>query len=331
MRAFEYLNESAITLGYGGAPYKPGAVSDACFSVAPDGRFKGMKFKKQEMHAALKALADRGTLYVIAPGTASAGGKYSSYPMAPGSYSNSGRRGRPPGSTTRGGPVEGANGMPVVGGIIVPKQQVRWPRWPSAAAIADAKVASAAHLVHQAAAEAEALVKQASVGGGGAAAEDDPELALLKEESRRRGTREVKSRFVEVDGHTVLKANNYTLEEGESSVWTNEVEKSLPPPKKPMTAYMVFSKRWELKQRDKERGSGYWGEWGVRELVQSEPMRCFLPVRSSLGPDVTFFSPPPPTSSAHPSERQVPRRALPTAAEPGRGEEIEEAQGEREG
>jgi len=49
---------------------------------------------------------------------------------------------------------------------------------------------------------------------------------------------------VEVDGHTVLKANNYSLESGESSVWGQEVDKTIPPPRKPMTSYMIFSKKY---------------------------------------------------------------------------------------
>ena len=55
---------------------------------------------------------------------------------------------------------------------------------------------------------------------------------------------QVKSRYVEVDGHTVLKANNYSLESGESSVWGQEVDKTIPPPRKPMTSYMIFSKKY---------------------------------------------------------------------------------------
>jgi hypothetical protein len=50
----------------------------------------------------------------------------------------------------------------------------------------------------------------------------------------------VKSRYVQVDGHTVLKANNYSLEDGEGSVWGSEMQKTIPPPKKPMTAYTIF-------------------------------------------------------------------------------------------
>ncbi len=54
----------------------------------------------------------------------------------------------------------------------------------------------------------------------------------------------MKSRFIEVDGYTVLKANNYTLEEGESSVWASEAEQAPPPPRKPFSAYMLFGRKW---------------------------------------------------------------------------------------
>ena len=38
------------------------------------------------------------------------------------------------------------------------------------------------------------------------------------------GKRERKKTTMEIDGHTVLKANNYSLEEGESSVFAREVK-----------------------------------------------------------------------------------------------------------
>ena len=37
--------------------------------------------------------------------------------------------------------------------------------------------------------------------------------------------RDRKSRFVEIDGHTVLKLNNYSLEDGEGSVFQTELVK----------------------------------------------------------------------------------------------------------
>ena len=39
--------------------------------------------------------------------------------------------------------------------------------------------------------------------------------------------RKRESRFIEVDGHTVLKLNNYSQQEGESSVYKSEVQRSV--------------------------------------------------------------------------------------------------------
>ena len=69
------------------------------------------------------------------------------------------------------------------------------------------------------------------------------------------------STVVWVDGHRVLKANNYTLEDGESSVWDSEVEKSIPPPKKPATAYMLFCSKF----RQDHKGNGEAGDGGRRK------------------------------------------------------------------
>ena len=44
--------------------------------------------------------------------------------------------------------------------------------------------------------------------------------------SQQVSRRKRESRFIEVDGHTVLKLNNYSLEEGESSVFKNEVQRA---------------------------------------------------------------------------------------------------------
>ena len=45
--------------------------------------------------------------------------------------------------------------------------------------------------------------------------------------------RKRESRFIEVDGHTVLKLNNYSLEEGESSVYKSEVQRGVAPMDQP--------------------------------------------------------------------------------------------------
>ena len=37
------------------------------------------------------------------------------------------------------------------------------------------------------------------------------------------GKRAVKSRFIEIDGHTVNRLNNYTMEQGEQSAWDQEL------------------------------------------------------------------------------------------------------------
>ena len=72
----------------------------------------------------------------------------------------------------------------------------------------------------------------------------------------------------------MLKANNYSLEAGESSVWDAEAEKAAPPPKKPMTAYMCFSRRYreanfpppdpDAKGRSKKRKVGVRVKVGCR-------------------------------------------------------------------
>ena len=46
-------------------------------------------------------------------------------------------------------------------------------------------------------------------------------------EPRRSGRRRV-SRFVEIGGYKVLKLNNYSLEEGEKSVYAHEAKGSAP-------------------------------------------------------------------------------------------------------
>ena len=68
----------------------------------------------------------------------------------------------------------------------------------------------------------------------------------------RRSTRETVSTVVWVDGHRVLKANNYSLEDGEGSVWDSEVDKSIPPPKKPATAYMIFCSKFRKDRQEAE-------------------------------------------------------------------------------
>ena len=66
-----------------------------------------------------------------------------------------------------------------------------------------------------------------------------------------------------IDGHRVLKANNYSLEEGESSVWDSEMEKSIPPPKKPATAYMLYCSKFRKEraaEAEKQMNNGDGGE-----------------------------------------------------------------------
>jgi hypothetical protein len=60
----------------------------------------------------------------------------------------------------------------------------------------------------------------------------------------RRGSRVVKSRFVNIDNNYVLKMNNYSLEEGEKSIWGQETGAQIEAPKKPPSSYNLFNKAY---------------------------------------------------------------------------------------
>jgi hypothetical protein len=120
------------------APFKPSALVEAVFVVAPEGKFKGMKFKKPELTSALKSLVAEGRLFLVLahPSAKSQGpAKYSSYPMAPGTGSSGLSSLRAGGKVARRAAL--AAGADVVGGLVVGEQAVQWPRWPSARAVAD--------------------------------------------------------------------------------------------------------------------------------------------------------------------------------------------------
>jgi hypothetical protein len=69
--------------------------------------------------------------------------------------------------------------------------------------------------------------EDAEAAAAAAAAEEEDELAM----GEGRGKRKRVSRFVKVDGYDVLKLNDYTLEDGEPSVYGTEL--SAPKAKKP--------------------------------------------------------------------------------------------------
>jgi hypothetical protein len=213
LASFEMLEAESENSKKKGGPYKPSTIAEVAFKVAPDGKYRGMKFKRIEVIGALKQLVTQGKLYSVL-GKAGAH-KYSTYPLVDASK---------------------ASGFTVLGGIRVPIQSIEWPQWPSPSAVQTDEACRAA--------KAEYEASQSMMNNAKSNPPETAEETASREENRRRGSREVRSRFIEVDGHVVLKANNYSLEEGESSVWGNEVERALPPPKKPLTAYMLFSKQF---------------------------------------------------------------------------------------
>ena len=87
----------------------------------------------------------------------------------------------------------------------------------------------------------------------------------------RRAKRVRRSRFVEIDGHQVLKLNNYTLEEGERSVYVQEgaahLARSVPPAK---NAYQLFCTEYTLPEvgasggNKLERCAAAWGALGAK-------------------------------------------------------------------
>jgi hypothetical protein len=175
------------------APFKPSALVEAVFTVAPDGKFKGMKFKKPEISASLKSLVAEGRLFAVqAHPAAKTGGaaKYSSYPMAPGSGSFS--RSQAAKMNSGNGKVAKraalAAGADIVGGLVVGTQAVQqWPLWPSPSATEACNLALKARTERDLArAESEALLAPTA-----AEAEANAEAAQLREADRRYGSREV--------------------------------------------------------------------------------------------------------------------------------------------
>lgn len=177
------------------APFKPSAVVEAAFTVAPDGKFKGMKFKKPEITASLKSLVAEGRLFAVqAHPAAKTGGaaKYSSYPMAPGSGSFS--RSQSAKSSGGGGSGKAAKraalaaGADIVGGLVVGTQAVQWPQWPSPSATEACNLALKARTERDLArAESKALLAPTA-----AEVEANEEAAQLREADRRYGSREVR-------------------------------------------------------------------------------------------------------------------------------------------
>jgi len=177
------------------APFKPSAVVEAALTVAPDGKFKGMKFKKPEISASLKSLVAEGRLFAVqAHPAAKTGGaaKYSSYPMAPGSGSFSRSQSA---KSSGGGGGSGkvakraalAAGADIVGGLVVGTQAVQWPLWPSPSATEACNLALKARTERDLArAESEALLAPSA-----AEVEANAEAAQLREADRRYGSREV--------------------------------------------------------------------------------------------------------------------------------------------
>jgi hypothetical protein len=218
-----------------GAPFKPSLITETAFKIAPNGKYRGMKFKKTEILNILKLLVNQGKIYSV-PGKSGAH-KYSSFPLG--------------GSSTT---TTSKSTLVTVGSLRVPQQAIEWPQWPSNKAIDEDRISRAAKVK----AENMLLLANSTEENN----DDEEEImedgsvrlkrvgskkkkAIMNDDSlRRRGSREIKSRFMEVDGHVILKANNYSLEEGESSVWDKEVEKIPEQPKKPLTAYMLFSKKY---------------------------------------------------------------------------------------
>ena len=123
-------------------PFKPGQIADACFELAPDGKFKGMKFRKSELMQALRVLAvpsnanvsgapaEQRHIFAVASNTKSGQVRYSSYPIDPSALPASGRRGGRAALDAAYGPD--AN---VVCGVKIPAQRVAWPRWPDQRAV----------------------------------------------------------------------------------------------------------------------------------------------------------------------------------------------------
>ena len=84
--------EGTGAAGNKSGPYKPGVITSAAFEIAPDGRFRGMKFKKAELMVALRNLAAAGTIFALNPQTKSSVCKYSAFPIV-GDGKGSGSRG----------------------------------------------------------------------------------------------------------------------------------------------------------------------------------------------------------------------------------------------
>ena len=162
------LDDAAASDERGAGPYKPGQVADACFEVAPDGKYKGMKFRKIELMQALRVMAmpsnveleksnkdgagetefggDGGggggggggeqqqqqqqRIFSVASSNKSGQQRYSSYPVDISSLPTSSRRGDRSDREAAYGP-----NPEVVCGIKIPPQRVLWPTWPDQRAV----------------------------------------------------------------------------------------------------------------------------------------------------------------------------------------------------
>jgi hypothetical protein len=130
------LDDIAATDDRKSGPFKPGQVAEACFMVAPDGKFKGMRFRKAELMQSLRVLGVPPTteaskdgeqqIFSVAPMTKSGQVRYSSYPIDTSTLQEGNRK--------RGDDAYGPN-PDIICGIRVPSQRVLWPSWPDQRAI----------------------------------------------------------------------------------------------------------------------------------------------------------------------------------------------------